>query len=81
MVSMAEVRNAHRILFEAYKGKRQFESCRREWEYNFEKDLQGIRNEVKNYIYLAEDRDHQSVNCRELDNGPSGTIKLERLIS
>jgi hypothetical protein len=55
---MVEIRNAHQILFEEYKGKRQFESCRRQWECNFKKDLQGIINEVRNYIYLAEDRDH-----------------------
>ncbi|KAJ4437329.1 hypothetical protein ANN_17467 [Periplaneta americana] len=71
---MGESRNAYRVLVGRPEGKRPLGRPRRRWEDNIKMDLREVEYDDKNWINLAQDRDHwrayvrAAMNLRKTDH-------------
>jgi hypothetical protein len=61
VAQMGETRNAYRILVEGPEGKRSLGRPRRRWVDNIKMDLREIEWDGRDWIELAQDRDHWRV--------------------
>ena len=55
---MEQSRNAYRALVGKPEGKRPLGRPRRRWKYNIKVDLREVGYDPRDWIALAEDRDH-----------------------